>query len=275
MSGRPPPPCPPSAATAALTRSTALNWPARSSVTPTATLARPSLTATSAATPEPTRCFIVSTVERKSLGSSLPRPGQGTCGRRCPRALRRPPCADPPPIASAFFASASSRSSRLRSSTSAAIRAGTSSGDALQRRRRLAQLHVAVAEPLARRLPRQRLDPANARRHRAFRDDLEELDVAERPYMRAAAQLDRIIGIGVAAHREHPDLVAIFFAEQRHRPGLDRLIGSHQPRRHRLVRADVRRSPRPRPPRSPRGSAPWDARSRSGNSRRRPGCPSA
>ena len=36
--------------------------------------------------------------------------------------------AAPPPIASAFFASASSRSSRLRSSTRAATRAGTSSG---------------------------------------------------------------------------------------------------------------------------------------------------
>src|SRR6185295_502091 len=129
MSGRPPPPCPPSAVTAALTRSTALTWPARSSVTPTATLARPSLTATRAATPEPTRCFIVSTVERSSLGSSP--------STTWPRNLWPPTSsgpassalAAPPPIASAFFASASSRSSRLRSSTSAAIRAGTSSGD--------------------------------------------------------------------------------------------------------------------------------------------------
>src|SRR6185369_9763336 len=69
MSGRPPPPCPPSAATAALTSSTALTWPARSSVTPTATLARPPFTAIRAPTPDPNRFFISSTVARKSLGS--------------------------------------------------------------------------------------------------------------------------------------------------------------------------------------------------------------
>jgi hypothetical protein len=70
MSGRPPPPCPPSAATAALTRSTALTLPPARSVTPTATEARPSLTATRAATPEPIRALASSTAPRSSLGSS-------------------------------------------------------------------------------------------------------------------------------------------------------------------------------------------------------------
>ena len=135
MSGRPPPPCPPSIATAALTRSTAETVPTRSSVTPTATLARPSLVAMSAAMPLPRRCFIASTSPRKPLGS---RPST-----TCPRKAWPPTCSGPaasagppPPIAllraSAFLASASSRSRRLAFSTSAATLAGTSSGDALR-----------------------------------------------------------------------------------------------------------------------------------------------
>src|SRR3546814_14933076 len=70
MSGRPPPPCPPSAATAALTRSTALWLLVLSSVTPTATEARPSFTATSIATPLPTCFFSPSTVrsEERRVG---------------------------------------------------------------------------------------------------------------------------------------------------------------------------------------------------------------
>ena len=109
-----------------------LTWPARSSVTPTATLPRPSLTATRAATPEPTRCFSASISLRRLLGSSP--------STTWPRKARPPTCsgpaasalAPPPPMASAFFASASSRSRRLRSSTRAATRAGTSSGAALR-----------------------------------------------------------------------------------------------------------------------------------------------
>src|SRR3546814_18414278 len=96
MSCRPPPPCPPSAATAVLTRSTALWLPILSSVTPTATEARPSLTATSIATPLPTCFFSPSTVPRNSLGSSP----STTCARNatsptCPTA--GPAAAPPPP----------------------------------------------------------------------------------------------------------------------------------------------------------------------------------
>src|SRR6185503_4081324 len=123
MSGRPPPPCPPSVATAALTRSTALTWPARSSVTPIATLARPSFTAIRTPIPEPRRFFMSSTAARKPLGS---KPSTTWPRNLCPPTSSGAGPSDlaaPPPIASAFFASASSRSRRLRSSTSEAIRA--------------------------------------------------------------------------------------------------------------------------------------------------------
>src|SRR3954453_10588562 len=60
MSGRPPPPFPPSAAAAAFTRSTALKRDVRSSVTPTTMPALPSpVIPTSATTPEPS-CFLPS-----------------------------------------------------------------------------------------------------------------------------------------------------------------------------------------------------------------------
>src|SRR3990167_10750413 len=133
MSGRPPPPCPPSAATAALTRSTALRLPILSSVTPTATDARLSLTATSIATPLPTCFFSPSTVPRSSLGSSPSttcaiNPVSPICSTAGP--LAAPP-APAPPNASAFFASASSRSAFFNASASCATRAGTSSGEVL------------------------------------------------------------------------------------------------------------------------------------------------
>src|SRR6185312_6041017 len=60
MSGRPPPPLPPSASAPLRTRSTALTRPIKSLVTPTTTPALPSsATATIATTPEPT-CFLPS-----------------------------------------------------------------------------------------------------------------------------------------------------------------------------------------------------------------------
>ena len=128
MSGRPPPPCPPNAATAALTRSTALTRSSRSGVTPAATLARPSLIAISAAIPLPTRLFIASISDRKFLGS---RPSTTWPKKAYPATCSGPAASGaalPPPMASAFLASANSRSSLRRSSISAAIRAGTSSG---------------------------------------------------------------------------------------------------------------------------------------------------
>ena len=198
MSGRPPPPCPPSVATAALTRSTALTWPARSSVTPTATLARPSLTATSAPMPgAETLLHLVNSGAQilgieafNDLAEELVT--VDLLGR-----------ADLPTWRTAahrqrFFASASSRSSRLRSSTSDAIRAGTSSGEDFRRRCRLAQLRFAIAQPSPGGLAGQRLDPPNARGNSAFGDDLQQLDVAQRAHVRAAAQLDGIVAVAQA-----------------------------------------------------------------------------
>ena len=71
----------------------------------------------------------------------------------------------------------------------------------------------------------QRLDAAHAGGDRAFRQDREQADVAEAAHMRAAAQFDRI-GLSasiVVAHGQHAHLVAIFLAEQRLGAGLDRL----------------------------------------------------
>ena len=103
----------------------------------------------------------------------------------------------------------------------------------------LAQPGVTLAQPLPRRFPGQRLDPPNPRRHRAFRDDLEQRDIAQRIDVGPAAQFDRIIRVGADPHRQDPHLVAIFLPEQRHRPGLDRIVRGHQPRRNRLVMADM------------------------------------
>src|SRR3546814_13093645 len=59
-----------------------------------------------------------------------------------------------------------------------------------------------------------------------FRSDLEQADVAGARHMRATAQLRRIIVVSLA-HRQHPHFVAVLFAEQRHRAGLDRLVVAH------------------------------------------------
>ena len=57
--------------------------------------------------------------------------------------------------------------------------------------------------------------------------------------MRAAAQFHRVARVGVPAHAEYPNFVAIFLPEQRHRALRNRLIGGHQARGHGLVVADV------------------------------------
>ena len=140
MSGRPPPPWPPTASTALRTRSTALKRSVRSSVTPTATVARPPSTEMIAATPVPIERFFSSTRLRSSLGSkSLSSSGVKKTSPTFsgPVASLAVPISGEPVVRSCaeraivFFASASSRSSRRRSSTSAATRAGTSSGEAL------------------------------------------------------------------------------------------------------------------------------------------------
>ena len=109
----------------------------------------------------------------------------------------------------------------------------------LEHRRCLAQLGLAGRQPLPRRLAGQRFEAANSRRDRAFADNLEQLDVAQRVDMRAAAQLHAVIILDGAANAQDTHLVAVFFAEQRHRAGGNRFVGSHQPRRDRRVGADL------------------------------------
>ena len=111
MSGRPPPPLPPSFSTPTRTRSTELKRSVRSSVTPAAIEARPSVTAITAEMPLPMRFLFSSTNPRNSLGSSP----SITCPIKATSPMVSGPlsaaAAPPPPSASAFFASASSRSS--------------------------------------------------------------------------------------------------------------------------------------------------------------------
>ena len=67
-----------------------------------------------------------------------------------------------------------------------------------------------------------RLDAADARRNRAFVDDLADSDVAGAGHVRASAQL-----LAEAVDRDHAHALAVFFAEQRHRSGGKRLVEVH------------------------------------------------
>jgi hypothetical protein len=67
---------------------------------------------------------------------------------------------------------------------------------------------------------RQCLDAAHARADaRLFRDH-KRSDVARRPHVRAAAELDAEPG-----HGDDPHLLAVLLSEEGHRAGLDRLLG--------------------------------------------------
>ena len=59
-----------------------------------------------------------------------------------------------------------------------------------ERRCGLAQPRIALVQPLARGFAGQCFDAPDSRRHRTFADDLQQLDVAQRADVRAAAQLD-------------------------------------------------------------------------------------
>src|SRR3984893_7325852 len=132
MSGRPPPPLPPSASDATRTRSTALKRKVRSLVTPTTTPALPSsVTATIATTPEPI-CFLPSSTRLLRSFISMPWTERAISltlptSRTPPAPAADPLVVAPPPIASLLRASDRSRSSFLRSSISEAMRAGMSS----------------------------------------------------------------------------------------------------------------------------------------------------
>src|ERR1700684_170834 len=123
MSGRPPPPLPPSASAPLRTRSTALKRLTRSSVTPTTMPALPSpVTPTMATTPEPT-CFLPSSARLFRSLISIPVTARASSFTsptwRTPSSPARAP---PPPMAILRRASDTSRSSRLRSSRRGAMR---------------------------------------------------------------------------------------------------------------------------------------------------------
>ena len=108
---------------------------------------------------------------------------------------------------------------------------------------RLAHTLVLRREIAPRGIAGQRLDAADAGGDRALADDLEQADIAGAPDMGAAAELDRIsvagpLAVGVDAHRDDANLIAIFLAEQRQRAFGDGLVGRHQMRLDRSVLQD-------------------------------------
>ena len=68
----------------------------------------------------------------------------------------------------------------------------------------------------------QRLDPAYAGADRGLAEQLDHAELAGAAGVGAAAEL-----AGPVADRDHPDLVAVLLAEQRHRAGLHRLGLGH------------------------------------------------
>ena len=79
----------------------------------------------------------------------------------------------------------------------------------------LAQLRLALAEPVDRGRAGERLDPAHVGGARALGDDLEDADLGRVGDVGAAAELARD-----AVDLDHPHPLAVFLAEQRHRAEL-------------------------------------------------------
>src|SRR4029079_7867885 len=67
------------------------------------------------------------------------------------------------------------------------------------------------------------LDPPGARSDAPLRGDQEAADLAARPAVRAAAQLE-----GVVLDADRPDGLAVLLVEERVRPALDRLGHAHE-----------------------------------------------
>ena len=108
-------------------------------------------------------------------------------------------------------------------------------GRDLEQLGRLAHALVLRREIAPRGIAGQRLDAADAGGDRALADDLEQADIAGAPDMGAAAELDGIsvagpLAVGIDAHRDDANLIAIFLAEQRQRAFGDGLVRRHQMR---------------------------------------------
>ena len=171
MSGRPPPPLPPSASDAARTRSTALTREVRSSVTPTTSEALPSATVTNATTPEPIFDFASSASAFRSLAATSSTQAQhgldaGDLARRRRRRSRAGRRARAPCFASdelAFEPAAFVRECRDAG--------GQFRGRGLEHGGGLARGFGLAFEIAPRALGGQRLDAAHAGRDRGFRED--------------------------------------------------------------------------------------------------------
>src|SRR5690606_34075003 len=79
-----------------------------------------------------------------------------------------------------------------------------------------------LGNPLQRAFARHGLDTADAGGNAAFRNDLEETDIAGAADVGAAAQLG-----GELAELEHPYRIAVLLAEQRHGAAVDGLVVTH------------------------------------------------
>ena len=91
-----------------------------------------------------------------------------------------------------------------------------------------------MLRPLDRTSSGDRFDAPDTRRDAAPGDDCEEPDVACRGHVRAAAQLH-----ADARDADDADLVAVFFAEERHRAGRDSLLGRPDLGLHRRIAVDL------------------------------------
>jgi hypothetical protein len=96
-------------------------------------------------------------------------------------------CWPPPPSATCFFNSATSRSSLRRSSISASTRSNAWSGRHFQPASNRFEARILLRKVAPRRLAGERFDAANAGGHGAFRHDTHQADFAGTVHMRAAA----------------------------------------------------------------------------------------
>ena len=188
MSGRPPPPLPPTAAAAARTSFTALNRPVQLRRNPDNDAG---LAFVGGYQRHHTVADLLADRIRQALQIArrhLAQVARGEASRRSPprpRPHRRrwPAC---------FCNSATCRSSRRLSSSSAATRSGASSGLRPQCARDLVQPTLCLIHHRLGERAGHRLDATHPGGNRALRQDLEIADIAGAPHMRAAAQLDRL-----------------------------------------------------------------------------------
>ena len=176
MSGRPPPPLPPSASAATRTRSTAETRAVRSSVTPAATAALSPVSATSRMTPDSSRALCSSIRPRRSLPET---PARLWARNGMPATVSGPfASAGPPASARRRRSSAISFACDAALVEQGADALGQLVGAGAQQRRGFAERLRLGGDVGERALAGQRLDAADAARGRGLGDELEGADVA-------------------------------------------------------------------------------------------------